>query len=81
MRRWSQWDCGEYARVNTTPSFARASKCGVKPLSDPKNPIRSARVVSSVMIMTFGNLTDRLEVVDAGARLLTREAWDVIFEV
>src|SRR5690348_10171214 len=38
-----------YARVNTVAVLANASSAGVRPRVDPRKPIRSARVVSSVI--------------------------------
>src|SRR5437879_8804114 len=43
-----------YARVKTTLFSASLSRLGVSPRLDPKNPIRSARVVSSVIRMMLG---------------------------
>src|SRR5208283_3436230 len=45
----------EYARVKTTDCFAKASRLDVRPRFDPRNPMRSARVVSSVIRMMFGD--------------------------
>ena len=39
------------ARRKTTPWRARISRFGVRPRFDPRNPMRSARVVSSVIRM------------------------------
>lgn len=45
----------EYAREKTVPCWARESRFGVRPRLEPRNPMRSARVVSSVMrIMLSG---------------------------
>ena len=44
-----------YARVNTADCFANASRFGVSPRGEPRNPIRSARVVSSVISRMFGS--------------------------
>jgi len=44
----------EKARVNTAESWASASRFGVSPSFEPRNPMRSARVVSTVITMTFG---------------------------
>src|ERR1022692_1695454 len=44
----------EYARVKTAESRASLSRLGVRPRVEPINPMRSARVVSSVIRMTLG---------------------------
>ncbi len=44
-----------YARVNTTDCLAKASRFGVSPRCDPRNPIRSARVVSRVIRIMLGS--------------------------
>src|SRR6476620_2926578 len=60
-----------YARENTTPSRAKSSRCGVSPRFDPKKPIRSARVVSSVTTMMFGRTAEEVE--DCGKTLGARQ--------
>src|ERR1039457_1573740 len=44
----------EYARVKTAESRASLSRLGVSPRFEPINPMRSARVVSSVIRMILG---------------------------
>src|SRR5664279_2389752 len=44
-----------YARVKTADCFAKASRFGVSPRGEPRNPMRSARVVSSVIRMMLGS--------------------------
>src|SRR4051794_27109034 len=74
------WDGGvsgtwEYARVKTTPSCARRSRFGVSRRLEPRKSMRSARVVSSVMMITlwdgaFGvTRADRILGLDLGAGL------------
>ena len=45
----------EYARVITTAWDAKASRLGVSPSFEPRNPIRSARVVSRVIRIMLGD--------------------------
>src|SRR5713101_274068 len=45
----------EEAWVKTTDWRAKASRCGVNPRCEPRNPMRSARIVSSVIRMTLGS--------------------------
>src|SRR5713101_8753634 len=45
----------EEAWVKTTDWRAKASRFGVSPRSEPRNPMRSARIVSSVIRMTLGS--------------------------
>jgi len=47
-----------YARVKTTDWRASESRLGVSPRSDPRNPMRSARVVSIVISTTFGGTVE-----------------------
>src|SRR3954464_5711360 len=44
----------EYARVKMTLCLLRASRLGVSPRVEPRKPMRSARVVSSVMRTMLG---------------------------
>src|ERR1700687_146611 len=46
----------EYAWVKTTDSRASVSRFGVSPSFEPRNPMRSARTVSTVMRMILGGL-------------------------
>ena len=46
----------EYARVKINDCCASASKLGVSLRSEPRKPMRSARVVSSVIRIMFGFL-------------------------
>src|SRR5580698_2923830 len=43
----------EYACEKTTLCFAKVSRLGVSPRFEPRKPMRSARVVSSVIRMTL----------------------------
>src|ERR1700730_6190242 len=46
----------EYAWVKTTDSRASVSRFGVSPSFEPRNPMRSARTVSTVIRMIFGGM-------------------------
>src|ERR1700690_677464 len=56
-----------YAREKTADCLAKASRFGVNPRVDPRNPIRSARVVSRVIRMMLGDFEIEAEALAAGA--------------
>src|SRR5437868_3388387 len=58
-----------YARVNTTDCRANPSRFGVSLRSEPRKPIRSVRIVSRVIRMTFGRMLVRGGVEVAAVRL------------
>src|SRR5262245_54756874 len=62
----------EYARVKTTPCFASASRLGVRPRFEPRKPMRSARVVSSVIRIMLGDVMEAAEIEPAHNRITSR---------